>query len=189
MNRKIAIEHVVQNLAPRDLLVSALGFISRDLYSMTSSLRERCFYCMGSMGSVTPLALGISLAQPEARVFALEGDGSLLMNLGALVTLRRYGSRRIRLILVDNGCYESTGGQPSQPGDFALENVCRAVGLPTQVAEQPEQVFSFVHSLDGESPQILVMKVTLTPPSPRIAEEPAEISSRFGQHLKTFIEP
>lgn len=186
MDRKIALERIVRNLEEQDLVISPLGFISRDLYAITSSIREHCFYCMGSMGSVTPLALGISLAQPQARVFALEGDGALLMNLGTLVTLRRYGSHRIRLVIFDNGCYESTGGQPSQPDDFQLENICRAAGLATQVAELPEQVDAFVQSSDSNGPQLLVMKVARMPPSPRVADDPADISLRFAEHLKTL---
>lgn len=185
LSRKTALERIVQTLNNHDCLVSALGYISRDLYALTGSMRARCFYCMGSMGSVTPLALGISLACPDVKVFALEGDGSLLMNLGTLATLRRYGCDRVRLVVFDNGCYESTGRQLSQPEDFYLEDICRAAGLPTQVATHLDQVGSFIQSpSDSDRPQILVIKVACASPYPRMNEEPTVIAKRFSEWLE-----
>ena len=120
--RGVLLDQVVAGMTAEDCVVSALGNLTRDLFARTAHLRERSFYCLGAMGSVAPLALGLSLARPGIRVFALEGDGSLLMNLGGLVTLRRYGSARVRLVVCDNGCYESTGGQPSQPPGAAMRS-------------------------------------------------------------------
>ena len=187
LNRKIVIKHIVQNLNEHDLLVASLGFISRELYSETASMRERCFYCLGSMGNVAPLALGISLTYSKGRIFALEGDGSLLMNLGTLITLYRYGSNKIRLIIFDNKCYESTGSQPSQPDNFQLENICQAVGLETQIAERPEQIYSFMRASHESHPSVLVAKINCTPPAPRINENPKKISSRFSECLTKLM--
>ncbi|MGA7733631.1 MAG: thiamine pyrophosphate-dependent enzyme [Chloroflexia bacterium] len=187
LEREATLARIVADADPEAFFISGLGFISRGLYAATPSLRERCFYCMGSMGSVLPLALGISLGQPDAAVFALEGDGSLLMNLGALVTLRRYGSGGVRLIVFDNGCYESTGGQPSQPPDFRLEDICSASGLPTSVARHLEQVSSFVRAPKLSCPAILVVKVRLSAPSPRIPDDPKLISERFSTGLQSAI--
>ncbi|WP_414586727.1 thiamine pyrophosphate-dependent enzyme [Scytonema sp. PCC 10023] len=183
-NRTEVLKVIVQEIDNQDCLLSALGYISRDIYALTDSEREKCFYCMGSMGSVAPLALGISLVRPNVRVFALEGDGSLLMNLGTLATLNRYGSNRVRLVIIDNGCYESTGGQPSQPESFCLEDVCRAAGLPTQVATNLAQVKTFVNSSQrSDKPLVLIAKVVCAPPSPRVSEEPKVIAKRFSEWL------
>jgi phosphonopyruvate decarboxylase len=160
--------------------------VTRDLFSLTEELRERCFYCMGSMGSIVPLALGISRSQPEVHVCAIEGDGSLLMNLGALVTLRRYAQGAISLFVFDNGCYESTGGQPSQPDNFKMEDVCRATGLATRVATDEQGIDDFFRSRETfpKRVAVLVVKVTVAPPCARVNEEPEVIAKRFSSWLR-----
>lgn len=188
LNRTEAINVIVEEADGQDCFVSGLGYISRDLHILTQYKREKCFYCMGSMGSVAPLALGISLALTNLRIFAIEGDGSLLMNLGTLATLNRYGSNKIRLVVIDNGCYESTGGQLSQSENFHLENMCRAAGLPTEVATSLEQVKQFVHISDNNSdkPLCLVIKVAKTPSNSRISDKPEVISQRFSEWLSKY---
>lgn len=68
-------------------------------------------YLPSAMGQSPMIALGLALAQPERRVIAFTGDGSLLMNLGCLVTIASAGARNLTVILLDNGLYEVTGGQ------------------------------------------------------------------------------
>lgn len=181
-----ALEQIIGYLDGHSCIVSPLGYITRDLFSITNEVRERCFYCMGSMGSVVPLALGISLGRPALHVFAVEGDGSLLMNLGALVTLRRYCRGKISLFIFDNRCYESTGGQPSQPAGFNIEDVCRAAGLPTYVATQARHIGEFLRmrAEASDAAAVLVVKVALAPPSARADEDPRAIADRFSKRLR-----
>ncbi|MCS7014697.1 MAG: thiamine pyrophosphate-dependent enzyme [Gemmatales bacterium] len=68
-------------------------------------------YMPSAMGEGPALALGLALAQPQRRVIAICGDGSLLMNLGCLVTIANYPAE-LYLVILDNGLYEVTGGQP-----------------------------------------------------------------------------
>ncbi len=181
ISRAKAITAVLGAMDERDFIVCALGYLSRELYAQTASIRGRCLYCMGSMGSVTPTALGVSLANPGVRVLALEGDGSLLMNLGALATLRRYGSALTRLIVFDNGRYESTGGQPCQPEGFELERVCDAAGLLTTVARTEVQIAGFL--ADPEA-RVLVIKTALGGRPPRITQSPTAIALAFACELR-----
>ena len=181
-----ALRRIISSIDNHSCVISPLGYVTRDLFSITGELREQCFYCMGSMGSVIPLSLGISLARPLVHVFAIEGDGSLLMNLGALVTLRRYSRGRISLFVFDNRCYESTGGQPSQPDGFNLEDVCRATGLQTYVATQALHVEEFIQMREASSEPVavLVLKVALASPGGRADEEPRAIANRFSKWLR-----
>jgi thiamine pyrophosphate-dependent acetolactate synthase large subunit-like protein len=181
-----ALRQIINRLDRHSCVVSPLGYITRDLFSITAELRERCFYCMGSMGSVVPLALGISLARPQIHVFAIEGDGSLLMNLGALVTLRRYGRGNISLLIFDNRCYESTGGQPSQPDGFKIEDVCSAVGLRTHVATQAHHIQEFLQmgEADSKPAEVLVIKAAPAPSHDRANEDPKLIAGRFSKWLR-----
>lgn len=181
-----ALRQIVRRLDGDSCVISPLGYVTRDLFTVTPGARERCFYCFGSMGSVVPVALGVSMARPSVHVFAIEGDGSLLMNLGALVTLRRYGRGRISLFVFDNRCYESTGGQPSQPDGFRIEDVCRAAGLPTYRAEQEQDVERFfqARAASSDPAAVLVVKVALAPPASRAEEEPGAIAERFSKWLR-----
>jgi len=180
MNRSEALRRIVNHVNDDVCLISPLGYVTRDLFALTPGLRDQCFYCMGSMGSVVPLALGISLASPANHVYAIEGDGSLLMNLGSLVTVRRYGKGNLTLFIFDNRCYESTGGQPSQPEGFNIEDVCRAAGLKTAVATDGNEIEEFFEQREAA---VLVIKVALTPATPRVDEEPKVIAERFSKRL------
>jgi thiamine pyrophosphate-dependent acetolactate synthase large subunit-like protein len=180
LDRGEALRKIVEHVSDDVCLISPLGYVTRDLFALTPNLREQCFYCMGSMGSVAPLALGVSLAAPAKHVYAIEGDGSLLMNLGSLVTLRRYGKGNVSLFIFDNRCYESTGAQPSQPDGFDIEDVCRASGLKTAVATDGDQIERFFELREAT---VLVIKVELAPPAARVDEEPKVIAGRFSHWI------
>ena len=75
--------------------------------------RPQNFYMLGSMGLAIPIALGVALAQPGRGIVALEGDGSLLMQLGCLTTVAALGPKNLVIVVMDNGCYQITGGQPT----------------------------------------------------------------------------
>ena len=64
-----------------------------------------------AMGAAIPFGLGIALAQPEREILVVSGDGSLLMNLGCLVTATGSGARNLTVVVLDNGCYAVTGIQ------------------------------------------------------------------------------
>ena len=78
-------------------------------------------YLSSTMGGAIPLGLGLALARPDLEVIVLSGDGSLLMNLGCLVTVVGSGATNLTVILLDNGIYEVTGGQRT-PGRLAPVN-------------------------------------------------------------------
>jgi thiamine pyrophosphate-dependent acetolactate synthase large subunit-like protein len=163
------------------------GFITRDLYACTSAHRDRCFYCLGSMGSVLPMALGVALSHPSLQVLALEGDGSLLMNLGALVTIARYGPKNLVLVIFDNRQYESSGGQPSQPAELDIANICRATGLETRVATslaEADDAFRDQGESKSEKSFVLVARIAPGPAQPRVEESPPIIAARFAAFLE-----
>lgn len=186
LSRRETVETLLAAIADEDCVVSALGFITRELFALTGGRRQRCFYCMGSMGSVLPLALGIALAKPRLRIFGLEGDGSLLMNLGALATAVRYGTPNLNLVVFDNRQFESSGGQGSQPDSFEIADICRAAGLFTRVATCSRELSASLEAMATSSwrgPAVLVAKVGASPPQARVIESPQLIASRFAGYL------
>lgn len=93
------------------LLVCNIGYPSRELFAVHD--RPGNFYMLGSMGMASSIGLGLALARPERRVIVLDGDGSVLMNLGTLATIANYGPENYLLVILDNCSYGSTGCQPT----------------------------------------------------------------------------
>jgi thiamine pyrophosphate-dependent acetolactate synthase large subunit-like protein len=100
------------------------------------------------MGHASDFGLGLALARPERKVVVLKGDGGLLMSLGSLVTLARYGPPNLLVLLLENRGYEITGGQAFSPlVDFAA----LAVGAGVEKVERIEKLTEF----DAELPRLL----------------------------------
>ena len=100
--------------AADDVVVTSMGS-AREWMAMGPLAPLDFVFVPSSMGQAPSLALGLALAQPQRRVFACNGDGSMLMNLGALATISAEAPPNLVLIVLDNGVYEVTGAQPT-PG-------------------------------------------------------------------------
>ncbi|MFI5764145.1 thiamine pyrophosphate-dependent enzyme [Streptomyces sp. NPDC051563] len=154
---------------PTAVIVSTCGFTSRELFNAAD--RPGNFYLVGSMGMAAPIALGLALARPGRKVIALDGDGSLLMNLGVLPLLAEAGGADLLHVVADNGMHESTGGQQTvRRTDFAA--VARAAGyrgalrvetLEELRAADPGPGPSLLHVLTGARTGGPGKRVTHTP--------------------------
>lgn len=110
------------------LLICNLGLPSRELYSISD--KPSHFYMLGSMGMASSIGLGLALAQNK-RVYVIDGDGSILMNLGSLATIAQHAPNNYCLVVVDNKGYGSTGHQPTATagGKTDLAHLARAAGI------------------------------------------------------------
>src|ERR1700694_3846385 len=111
MNRFDLTSRLVAKLKNEEAVVGGIGNTNFDLWA--AGHRPQNFYMLGSMGLAFPIALGVALAQPKRRVFALEGDGSLLMQMGCLSTIATLKPQNLTMILMENGVYQITGAQPT----------------------------------------------------------------------------
>ena len=128
MNRFEVIQRAVSMLRNEEAVVGGIGNTNFDLWG--AGQRPQNFYMLGSMGLAFPIALGVALAQPQRNVIGLEGDGSLLMQLGCLATIAAAAPQNLTLILFDNGIYQITGGQKTATGHGAdLVAMARGAGL------------------------------------------------------------
>ena len=93
------------------LLICNIGYPSRELFATND--RPENFYMLGSMGLASSIGLGLALARFDRQVIVLDGDGSVLMNLGTLATIAHAATRNYLLVILDNCCYGSTGSQPT----------------------------------------------------------------------------
>jgi len=128
MKRIEALRSLVSQLENEDVVVSCYSPTCHELYAIGD--RQRNFYVRDSMGLPTSVGLGLAIALPEHRVTVLEGDGGLLMNLGSLATISNESPSNLLVIVLDNGCYENTGGQPTATSKRTdLERVAKCAGI------------------------------------------------------------
>ena len=107
-----------------------IGGVGNSTFDLVPFDRPRNFYMWNSMGQASSIGLGLALARPDLRVIVLDGDGSILMNLGSLATEVTSGVRNLVHVIWDNGGWEITGGQPAgSPFGIDLAGVARSCGF------------------------------------------------------------
>jgi len=111
-----------------DVVITSMGS-AREWMAMAPLDPLDFVFVPSSMGEAPPLGLGIALAQPKRRVIACNGDGSMLMNLGALVTIAAAAPPNLVVIIFVNGVYEVTGAQPVPGGGVDFAAIARASGI------------------------------------------------------------
>ena len=126
MARYEAIQKIMENITD-ELVISNIGFPSRELYEIKD--RAENFYMIGSMGLASSIGLGLALAKPEKNIVVIDGDGSLLMNMGSLVTIFANNPKNLTWIVIDNGAYGSTGNQDTYAQCIDLVNVAKCIGF------------------------------------------------------------
>ena len=131
MNRFDLTSRLIAKLKNEEAVVGGIGNTNFDLWA--AGHRPQNFYMLGSMGLAFPIALGVALAQPNRRIFALEGDGSLLMQLGSLSTIATLAPKNLTMVVMDNGVYQITGAQPTPAAAVAdIVAIAVASGLDQQ---------------------------------------------------------
>src|SRR6202521_4224905 len=111
------------------LVVTIMGAVAAELQSLGH--RPNFFYLQHAMGLASSAGLGLALCLPEQKVIVVDGDGSLLMNLGTLSTMARYRPRKLVHIVFDNESLLSVGGFPTATSTGTdLEGIARAAGIP-----------------------------------------------------------
>ena len=141
--RQQALERVIAATpAESTVVVASTGFCGRELYALED--RSNQLYMVGSMGCVTPFALGLALARPDLNVVALDGDGAALMRMGAFATLGAYGPSNLTHVLLDNGVHDSTGGQATVSAQVSFANVAAACGYADAVESDDLEVLDSV---------------------------------------------
>ncbi len=128
--------------------------------------REGNLYTMG-MGLVTPVVLGLALSLPHRGVIALDGDGSILLNLGALSTVGNYAPPNLTSIIFDNESYASTGGLPTATaGKTRLAEIAKGAGISNAVEVRTIEEFTAAarKALADKGPWVIVAKVVAEKP-------------------------
>lgn len=110
-----------------ELIICNIGFPSRELYEIND--RAENFYMIGSMGLASSIGFGLALAREDKDIIVIDGDGSLLMNMGSLVTIFANNPKNLTWIVIDNGAYGSTGNQDTYAQKLDLVDIAKSVGF------------------------------------------------------------
>jgi thiamine pyrophosphate-dependent acetolactate synthase large subunit-like protein len=145
----------------REVVVSNLGQASLDLQQIAD--RPLNCYTYGAMGQCSSIGLGIALARPDVRVVCLDGDGSLLMNLGSLCTIATESPRNYALVVWDNEVHQTTGGQPTATAArSSLAAIARGAGIgkAMEVRTEEELRDAYDRILGEDGPFVVCVKLS-----------------------------
>jgi phosphonopyruvate decarboxylase len=185
VSRHAALQRVIE-LTPKEstVVLASTGFCGRELYAIDD--RENQVYLVGSMGCVTPMALGLALSRPDLLVVALDGDGAALMRMGVFATLGAYGPSNLTHLLLDNGAHESTGAQAtvSQGVEFArIASACGyALALDGDDLSVIDRLFE-AKDIDGVRFARLSINTGTPTDLPRPSITPEDVRRRLQTHI------
>ena len=181
MNRLAATRVLVAALShePGTPIIASLGHPAYDLFAAGD--RPANFYTWGSMGLASSAGLGLALARPDLPVFVLDGDGSLLMNLGSLATIGWTKPSNLILVVWDNEEYGTTGGQDTATKHGAdLDAAARAMGISASTVETESALGAAIaRARSGAGPWMIVAKVTESAPAGKPPLDCVSIKQRF----------
>jgi len=180
MTRLEATRQVVTWLGADAAVIASLGHPAYDLFAAGD--RDTFFYTWGSMGLASSIGLGLAMAQPARRIVVLDGDGSLLMNLGSLATIGWVRAANLVLIVWDNELYGTTGGQSSATAHGAdLAAAARAMGIATSVTvATAQELDAALARIENESgPWVIIAKVAESAPTAKPPLDYVFLKQRF----------
>ena len=184
MNRFEMTRRLLAKLSHGEAVIGGIGNTNFDLWA--AGHRPQNFYMLGSMGLAFPIALGVALAQPNRRIFALEGDGSLLMQLGCLTTIAALQPKNLVLVVMDNGLYQITGSQPTPASAVAdIVAIAIASGLSDSAWAADEDDFERLvdQSLSATRPVLIGVRIDDKPGVGTTRRDPVQIRERFMMGL------
>jgi sulfopyruvate decarboxylase subunit beta len=169
------------------VVVTIMGAVAAELQSIGH--RPNFFYLQHAMGLASSMGLGIALARPDLKVVVFDGDGSILMNLGALTTLARYRPKNLVHVVFDNESLLSVGGFPTATSTGSdIAGMARAAGVPnaSTVTSLEQFTAAFRAAVAGNELTTIVAKVEAVGPSGYVTDlSLLENRYQFARHLKS----
>lgn len=190
MSRADLTARLVARLKNEEAVVGGIGWTNFELWG--AGQRPQNFYMLGSMGLAFPIALGVAIAQPKRKVIGLEGDGSLLMQVGALGTIASRNQKNLVMVVWDNGAYQITGGQPAATATVVdVVGLARASGIEKSSWASDEAHFEQLveRALQEDGPHFIAAKIDSAKPAATTHRDPVQIRERFMRGLGVRKEP
>ena len=177
--------------AGNDPIVSTTGKASRELFEYRTGRREghsRDFLTVGSMGHASSIALGIALQKADCRVWCLDGDGALLMHMGAMAVIGNTAPQNLVHVVLNNASHESVGGPPTAAGNLDLPAIARACGYPwaatVETREELESALAEMKRLQRLSLLEVKCAIDARADLGRPTTTPQENKAKFMEHIR-----
>ena len=182
--RKDALEIIQNNSKEMDLLIATTGYTGRELYSIGDKPNQ--FYTVGSMGCASSLALGVAIRSKKNRVITLDGDGALLMRMGALATIGYYRPKNFLHILLNNELHESTGGQSTVSHSIDFCKIAISCGYERVISARS---LDHLKEIINDKTNVLTFCLLNIEPGiedklPRPEIMPLDVAKRFKKKIK-----
>ena len=182
-------QDALQIIYPRlkdQIVVTIMGAVAVELYNLGH--RPNFFYLEHGMGLASSMGLGLALSRPERQVTVLDGDASLLMNLGTLSTMARYAPPNLTHIVFDNESLLSVGGFPSATGAGAdLAGIARESGIPHVTKTDTLEAIAEAYTAATNRPALSLIHSKVEPIGPpSFAMDIGLLENRFefARHLQ-----
>lgn len=136
LKREAIIENVVK-VAEKDVIISTTGKASRELFEIREKNGQEHkydFLTVGSMGHSSSIALEIALQKPDTKIWCIDGDGAVLMHMGAMAVIGANAPANFIHIVINNGAHETVGGMPTVAGTIDIVKIAKGCGYPFAVS-------------------------------------------------------
>src|SRR3954449_3400777 len=189
MNRYDITCRLICLLRQDEAVIGGIGYTNFDLWAASAGpegRRQQNFYMLGSMGLAVPIALGVAIAQPQRKVIALEGDGSILMQLGSLATVAARAQKNLAIVIMDNGTYQITGGQLTATEQGAdIVAMARGAGISQSAWAADEDDFEELIelSLREDGPWLIGCRIDREKPAETTERDPPRTRDQFMRGL------
>lgn len=189
--REDVLKIILDNTSNSDIIISTTGKTSRELFELRKQNKqghEKDFLTVGSMGHSSSIALGIALQKKNKRVICIDGDGALIMHMGALAVIGQMQPKNYIHIVINNFSHESVGGQPTASPAINIPALAKSCGYNHVFSAETEQKFKNVFQLikNKKGPILIEVKCKIGSREdlgrPTIA--PAENKNNFMRFLK-----
>jgi len=175
-----------------EFIICNMGTPCKELFEIKD--RAKNFYMLGSLGLVSSIGLGLAMSKPDKEFIVIDGDGSILMNLGSLVTIANLASKNLKIIIIDNGSYGSTGFQKTftnySYGKTDLCDLSKSAGIKNSFfvdgTTKGDVSCKVKELLAKEELSVLVVRTKEGQPKTKLISLSAdEIKNRFLNEVKT----
>jgi len=161
LKREQIIEKIVE-ASGDDIIVSTTGKASRELFEIrerNGQTHERDFLTVGSMGHSSSIALEIALSKPDRKVWCIDGDGAVLMHMGAMAVIGTNKPKNLIHIVINNEAHETVGGMPTVAGNIDLVKIAQGCGYCKAVRVSDEESLITALQMAGASNELILIEV------------------------------
>ena len=192
MSREEIIRHIV-NISGEDPIVSTTGKASRELFEIREAngqSHKYDFLTVGSMGHSSSIALGVALNKPGRKIWCIDGDGAMLMHMGALAVIGANKPENLVHIVINNGAHETVGGMPTVASSVDIVALAKACGYPNALSVDSFAALDFALAAAKEINELTLVEVKCSIGARNDLGRPTttalENKQNFMEYLKTL---